>query len=249
MRETDGLPTSPRRGFGEPGLTEVQPETAYGPPSLFASSVEEPRRHSGLSIWFAAAGSLVVGILLGFASGYQAGQYQSGEGTTAARATEQGPSTPAPTSGAAAGQPFSESAVAEPVRVDPEPIVPSPDVQADSRRRPERGAEPAPQAAAPPVGRVPPKTDPPVKRQVPAKVNPPAPPIASGPGSLQVISRPAGAQVILDGRAVGRTPLLIADVAAGEHGIRLELPGFKRWSTTVDVKAGNPIRVTASLEQ
>jgi hypothetical protein len=230
---------------------------------MFAASIEEPRRHSGLSIWFAAAGALVLGILIGFASGYRAGQYAPGDRTSAAAATEHGSSTLAPTSGAAAGQPFSESAVPEPVRVDPEPIVPSPDVQAGPRRGPERGAEPAPQVAAP-AGQVPPKADMPAKRQVPAKADQPVvgrvpsptgaagggPAIpATGPGSLQVISRPAGAQVILDGKAVGRTPLSIPDVAAGEHGIRLELPGFNRWSTTVDVKAGSPSRVAASLEQ
>jgi hypothetical protein len=55
--------------------------------------------------------------------------------------------------------------------------------------------------------------------------------------------------VFIDGRSVGKTPLSIADVAAGEHGIRIELPGFNRWSTTVDVKAGNAMRVAASLEQ
>jgi hypothetical protein len=237
LREADGLPPSPRLGFGEPGLTEVRPEpdTTYGAPSLFASSIEEPRRRGGLSIWFAAAGSLVLGILIGFASGYRAGQDQSGEGTTAAKVTEQGPSTPTPTSRAADGQPFSESAVAEPVHLDPEPIVPSP------------------VARVPPVkGQVPVKADPPVVGRVPAPTGATGggPAVAaSGPGSLEVISRPAGAQVILDGRAVGRTPLSIADVAVGEHAIRLELPGFNRWSTTVDVKAGNPIRVTASLEQ
>ena len=75
----------------------------------------------------------------------------------------------------------------------------------------------------------------------------PAP--ASGPGSVQVISRPAGAQVILDGRLVGRTPLMIADVTPGEHSIRLELSGFQQWATTVDVKPGGAQRVAASLEQ
>jgi hypothetical protein len=216
---------------------------------MFAASIEEPHRRGGLSIWFAAAGSLVLGILIGFASGYRAGQYQPGDRTSAAAATEHGSSTLAPTSGAAAGQPFSESAVPEPVRVDPEPIVPSPAVpEAAVGRVP-------PQADLPAKRQVPAKADPPAKRQVPAKADPPAlqdPPaaqVAVGPGSLQVISRPAGAQVILDGKAVGRTPLSIADVAAGEHGIRLELPGFNRWSTTVDVKAGSPSRVTASLEQ
>jgi hypothetical protein len=55
--------------------------------------------------------------------------------------------------------------------------------------------------------------------------------------------------VILDGKAVGRTPLTIPDVSAGPHDIRLELPGFNRWATTVDVAAGQPARVAASLEQ
>ena len=168
MRETEGLPPSPRPGFGESGLTEVRPEpdANYDAPSLFASSAEEPRRHSGLSIWFAAAGSLVLGILIGFASGYRAGQYQSGERTTAVAVTEQRRTTPAPTSGAATGQPFSESAIAEPVRIDPEPIVPSPAGRVPppvgpGSGRPEksRGAE----------------VDLPAKRQVPAKADPASP--------------------------------------------------------------------------
>ena len=72
---------------------------------------------------------------------------------------------------------------------------------------------------------------------------------ATGPGSLQVLSRPAGAQVILDGQIVGKTPLTIPDVSAGSHDVRLELPGFNRWATTVEVPAGKPARVAASLEQ
>jgi len=66
---------------------------------------------------------------------------------------------------------------------------------------------------------------------------------------VQVLSRPSGAQVILDGRSVGKTPVTIPDVSAGPHDVRLELPGFTRWATTVDVEAGRPTRVKASLEQ
>jgi hypothetical protein len=55
--------------------------------------------------------------------------------------------------------------------------------------------------------------------------------------------------VIVDGRAVGTTPITIPDVAAGSHNIRLELAGFKGWSTTVGVKPGIATRVAASLEQ
>jgi hypothetical protein len=65
---------------------------------------------------------------------------------------------------------------------------------------------------------------------------------------LEVVSRPAGAQIILDGRSIGKTPMTIPDVAPGDHNIRLELDGFKGWTTTVGVKGG-PTRVAASLEQ
>jgi hypothetical protein len=71
---------------------------------------------------------------------------------------------------------------------------------------------------------------------------------ATGPGSLEVVSRPAGAEVIVDGNSVGRTPLSI-EVSAGAHTIRLALPGFNAWQTTVDVRSGTPTRVSGSLEQ
>jgi hypothetical protein len=63
------------------------------------------------------------------------------------------------------------------------------------------------------------------------------------------MSRPSGAQVILDGRVVGRTPLVIPNVTPGTHSVRLELAGFTRWATSVDVNAGARARVAASLEQ
>ena len=66
---------------------------------------------------------------------------------------------------------------------------------------------------------------------------------------MQIVSRPAGAQVILDGRNVGRTPLSLAEVPEGPHAVRLDLTGFKQWSTTVEVMPGQRLRVAASLEQ
>jgi hypothetical protein len=214
---------------------------------MFASAIEEPARRSGLSLWFAAAGALVIGILIGFASGYRAGQ-----GSNGSAAIEPGLTRPAPasTSGASSpGQTFSESAVSEPVRLNPEPIVPAPESAGSAPRDRNPARNPVHTTAAgqvpPPsskkaVGRVPPPTG--------ATGGEPAIP-ATGPGSLQIVTRPAGAQVIMDGRSIGKTPMSIPDVPAGDHSIRLELSGFKPWSTTADVKAGNTTRVAASLEQ
>ena len=248
-------PTSPQRDFD----VAERPEPSRHEPSLFASSIEEPRPRSGVSIWLAAAAALVMGIGIGFASGYRAGK---GSTSVPAAAIE----NPAPTSGATGGQPFSESSVPEPVKLNPEP---APSAPAGPQRGLTPAAAPAPQTkerqlkpAAEPatrsreqgqptegrpanaptaVGRVPPR--------IQAVAADPPEPAVKGPASLEVLSRPSGAQVILDGRVIGKTPMTIPDVAAGFHDIRLELSGFKGWSTTVGVKPGIATRVAASLEQ
>jgi hypothetical protein len=66
-------------------------------------------------------------------------------------------------------------------------------------------------------------------------------------GSIEVVSRPPGAEVALDGRIVGRTPVSIPDVAEGTHVVGIELPGFSRWATSVQVNRGEQARVGASL--
>ena len=68
-------------------------------------------------------------------------------------------------------------------------------------------------------------------------------------GALAVASRPAGARVYMDGTLVGTTPMSLASVPAGSHAIRLEHDGYRRWSSSVRVVAGEEHRVTASLER
>ena len=67
-------------------------------------------------------------------------------------------------------------------------------------------------------------------------------------GSLEIVSRPSGAQVRLDGRVVGRTPLSIADVDKGTHVVGIELGGYNRWAAAVVITPDNRTRVGASLE-
>ena len=234
FRETDVSPSSvsPRRQerFDEtsPGVADPGPEPTPEPP-LFALSGDTPRHRSSFGIWLAAAAALVFGIGLGFFSGYRAAR-------TGSSVTVGGIEKPASTSGA--GHTFSESSVSEPVKLDPEPVVAAP----------EPAAQPAPQPQPPKapaaVRRVPPQTQA-VTADTPALKTLPA----SERGTLLVVSRPAGAQVVMDDRSIGRTPMTIPEVTVGEHSIRLELPGFKSWATTADVKAGSATRVAASLEQ
>jgi hypothetical protein len=68
-------------------------------------------------------------------------------------------------------------------------------------------------------------------------------------GALDVDSRPTGARVYLDGKLIGNTPLSMPTVPAGEHAVRLEHDGYRRWSSSVRVVASERNRVTASLER
>jgi PEGA domain/Protein kinase domain len=82
----------------------------------------------------------------------------------------------------------------------------------------------------------------------------PAPPVGTpttgrAAGALAVDSRPTGARVFLDGKPVGSTPLMVPSVAAGEHAIRIELDGYRPWSSSVRMIAAESNRVTASLER
>jgi eukaryotic-like serine/threonine-protein kinase len=84
-----------------------------------------------------------------------------------------------------------------------------------------------------------------------ARAGAPAP--AAGPpanltGSLYVDSRPQGADVVLDGRNVGKTPLNLTEVPVGTHVVRIEMAGKKPWTVSQNVTTGKIARVTGSLE-
>jgi len=81
------------------------------------------------------------------------------------------------------------------------------------------------------------------------KARPTSIPTPNQPGALQVASRPSGAQVFVDDVRVGVTPMSLAEVSAGSHRVRIELPGFRRWATAVNVETGARARVGASLER
>jgi hypothetical protein len=71
----------------------------------------------------------------------------------------------------------------------------------------------------------------------------------AGMGSLGVESRPLGVRVFVDGRLVGVTPLVLPQVPAGEHVVRLEQTGYREWSSTIQIVPGERSRVTGSLEE
>jgi hypothetical protein len=94
------------------------------------------------------------------------------------------------------------------------------------------------------------------ERSVDVKLRPTSVPVpaqaaaaTNSTGSLQVSSRPSGAQVFVDDNLIGTTPFVVSDVATGSRRLRIELSGYKIWTTSVQIEPSARFRVSASLEQ
>ncbi|MGE5126565.1 MAG: TonB family protein, partial [Betaproteobacteria bacterium] len=67
-------------------------------------------------------------------------------------------------------------------------------------------------------------------------------------GTAEIVSSPAGAEVTIDGKPLGRTPLARVTLAAGSRSLRLTLDGHLPWSGKLDVVAGQRGRVEVRLK-
>ena len=66
-------------------------------------------------------------------------------------------------------------------------------------------------------------------------------------GSLQIDSVPQGARVFIDRQEVGMTPLVMANLVAGSHAVRLEAEGHTPWSSAIRVIADRQTDVRTIL--
>ena len=71
--------------------------------------------------------------------------------------------------------------------------------------------------------------------------------VAPAPAYLRVRSVPEGAQVQVDGRTVGNTPIQRFRVQAGNRTLRLTHEGYVPWEDTVRVRAGSTATVDAEM--
>jgi hypothetical protein len=73
--------------------------------------------------------------------------------------------------------------------------------------------------------------------------------LTSTTGSIYVTSEPSDATIYLDGSNKGKTPDTITEVSLGHHTIKLSRDGYRNWSKTVEVTAGETLPVDANLTQ
>jgi hypothetical protein len=62
-------------------------------------------------------------------------------------------------------------------------------------------------------------------------------------------SDPEGAQVLLNGRVVGQTPVVLHDLPAGSRAVQVRRDGYAPWSTSVRIIADQRTTVRARLVQ
>jgi serine/threonine protein kinase len=211
--------------------------------------------------WVSHVGMLLVGLLIGLVIGRYVVVAPVGAPGPAAPAVTGAPaaaaaaSTSAPPGAAPAAEPLPEASAPPPLAKPIEAATAKPAEDAAAKAAAPVAAKPAAPVAAKSVGTTPAK---PAKTDVTRTAAAPGTKAASGAkatsrakfeGSLVVASKPAGATVRLDGRAVGTTPVTLQAVPAGAHAVRLELSGYEVWSSSVQVTAGKVNRVTASLER
>jgi len=96
---------------------------------------------------------------------------------------------------------------------------------------------------------VPPASEPRGRKTELAAPKPAVDPTPAKAGALVIESRPPGATVLMDGRPVGTTPMSLGDVRVGNHTVRIERDGYRIWTASVKIAAGEQNRVTASLEK
>ena len=66
-------------------------------------------------------------------------------------------------------------------------------------------------------------------------------------GMADVRSTPPGAQIKIDGAAVGQTPATVDKLKPGAHQVEISRDGYNPWSQRVSIVAGKTLRVQADL--
>jgi hypothetical protein len=148
-----------------------------------------------------------------------------------------------------------------------DPGAPEPPPQDPAQPTPDIPHAPPNVSATAPDPQPPARTDAPARTATPAENLPTAPatpavdqprreaeppPAAAKPNAargLFAITRPLGAQVFVDEKPVGVTPLFMPDLSPGVHQVRLERPGFKTYSSSIEVKPNERFRLAVQLEE
>jgi hypothetical protein len=72
---------------------------------------------------------------------------------------------------------------------------------------------------------------------------------SSKTGQLRVNSSPEGAEVYLNDRYAGKTPLVMEQLNIGEYVARLQYPGYQTWTRTIQINPDRTAFISADLQR
>jgi len=135
---------------------------------------------------------------------------------------------------------------------EPAAVIPSPETPAPLTPAPvtvaSAPATPLPVESAPVASAAPVKTTP--TRVPPVAPAQPRTPSSAPPGyrgGLVLNSTPAGAEVVVNGKVVGQTPVVLSDLPVGSRALIVRRDGYSPWSTSVRIVANQRTTVQATL--
>lgn len=131
----------------------------------------------------------------------------------------------------------------------PTPPPPPPDTQGQYSTQPQNQYPQPPPGEQPPIRRGAPRPMPP-NAPPPNTVQPGAPRMAEGYGTIAVRVQPVDADVVIDGQVwhgpADRDRLLV-DVPEGRHAIEIRKAGYRTYVTEIDVHSGETTPLNVSL--
>jgi hypothetical protein len=127
----------------------------------------------------------------------------------------------------------------------PEPQAPVADLPAEAAAPSEPATAIATPSEAPRANEPAPRAERPARQaeQLTVKTDP------NAAGGLFAITRPLGAQVFVDNKLIGTTPLFMSQLSSGSHEVRLELPGFRPHSSKIQVEPNKRFRLAVQLDE
>ena len=73
--------------------------------------------------------------------------------------------------------------------------------------------------------------------------------IASWEGEAEITSSPSMADIYIDGRKVGQTPMAVSGLSSGQHQVRISKLGCKDYTSTIDIKGNETVSLDAGMER
>jgi hypothetical protein len=73
--------------------------------------------------------------------------------------------------------------------------------------------------------------------------------VAAAKGGIEIVSDPDGADIFMDGKIVGKTPLTMTDVSAKSHTFKIKKRGYRTYTETITIEPDQFANINTTLKR